>query len=561
LKAKLASPDAGSAAEKIKKQIAAKEEVLEKAKAGLARWSSENFNRLDAESKNLFRKAFTSNAADPDYHQLIDLSYEEHGEKRELKIPKGDILHQFREDVHSGQLPAVSWLVGPEKFSDHPTSPWYGAWYVSEVLDILTKDPEVWKKTIFILTYDENDGYFDHIPPYVAPDPLNPESGKCSTGIDPSVEYIRLEQELQQGLPPKEAREGPTGLGFRVPMIIASPWSRGGRVCSQVFDHTSVFRFVQEFLNRKTGKQIKESTVSAWRKTVSGDLTSAFRPWLPADQEKLPFLQKVPFIESIFSARFREAPSNFKVLTAEEIAEISRDPAASALMPKQEPGIKPACALPYQLYADGNLNAGKTHFEIRMEARNEIFGERSAGSPFNIYIPAKYAATDPQGRTAPFEYSGARSYAVAAGGLLIESWPLKSFENGIYHLRLYGPNGFYREYRGDEKDPDIMVRCGYERNPLNSRKLTGKWQIIVKNNDARNACRLEIRDLAYNMKPVTRLIPAGATEKIILDQDKSFGWYDYGLYVKGYDHFEKRYAGRIESGEDGFSDPRMGGII
>jgi hypothetical protein len=44
------------------------------------------------------------------------------------------------------KLPLVSWLVAPEHFSDHPGSPWYGAWYISEVLNILTKDPETWKK-------------------------------------------------------------------------------------------------------------------------------------------------------------------------------------------------------------------------------------------------------------------------------------------------------------------------------------------------------------------------------------------------------------------------------
>ena len=69
----------------------------------------------------------------------------------------------------------VSWIVPPEHFSDHPSSPWYGAWYLSETFDILTQNPEVWKKTIFILCYDENDGYFDHVPPFVPPLPDRPK--------------------------------------------------------------------------------------------------------------------------------------------------------------------------------------------------------------------------------------------------------------------------------------------------------------------------------------------------------------------------------------------------
>lgn len=57
----------------------------------------------------------------------------------------------------------------------HPGSAWYGAWYLAEVVDILTRNPDVRKKTIFVLCYDENDGYFDHVPPFVAPDPVTSE--------------------------------------------------------------------------------------------------------------------------------------------------------------------------------------------------------------------------------------------------------------------------------------------------------------------------------------------------------------------------------------------------
>ena len=72
----------------------------------------------------------------------------------------------------------------PEAFSDHPRSAWYGAWYIAEALDILTRNRDVWKKTVFILTYDENDGYFDHVPPFQAPHPTKPETGIVSKGVD-----------------------------------------------------------------------------------------------------------------------------------------------------------------------------------------------------------------------------------------------------------------------------------------------------------------------------------------------------------------------------------------
>ena len=561
LKTKLASVSPGSPeAGKIQKQIEKKEEVLGNAKTDLVTWSRENYDRLTPESKNLYQKAFTSNAGDPDYHQLTSLTYEEDGVKRELSIPKGDILYQFRKDVDNGQLPTVSWLAGPERFSDHPTSPWYGAWYVSEILDILTKNPEVWKKTIFILTYDENDGYFDHVPPFVAPDPLNPKTGKCSAGIDTSSEYIRREQELAEGVGKNEARTGPTGLGFRVPMVIASPWSRGGHVCSQVFDHTSVFRFVQDFLKKKTGKQVEESTISPWRKTVSGNLTAAFRPYHGEEQEKLPLLEKLPFIETIFNAKFKEAPANFKSLSAADIARISKDPLSSPLMPKQEPGIKPSCALPYQLYADGVLSDDKKSFVITMKAGNEIFAERSAGSPFNIYLPGNYAVAGEDGKTISFEKTGNRSYAVVAGDHVAETWPLDSFENGLYHLLVYGPNGFFREHRGNQKDPDLLIRCEYERSPLNKNQASGRLQFIISSRHS-HTCQLSITDKAYKNKPVSKQIPSHAETRIVLDPAKSHGWYDFVLTVKGFEQFEKRFAGRVETGQDSFSDPHMGRTI
>src|SRR5699024_7960753 len=155
------------------------------------------------------------------YLDLTTLNYTKDGEERELPIPKGDILHQFRKDVQSSNLPMVSWLAPPQNFSDHPSAPWYGSWYTSEVLNILTENPEVWKKTIFIYTYDENDGYFDHVPPYTAPNPKDQGTGKCSASINVTgEEWVDREQELEDGLSKRQARSGPTGLGYRVPMII-----------------------------------------------------------------------------------------------------------------------------------------------------------------------------------------------------------------------------------------------------------------------------------------------------------------------------------------------------
>src|SRR5690606_15256606 len=348
------SPSSDDAAKKIKAAIIKKQEVLDNAQAELLKWNKEQFNRLSDKEKSLHHRAFTVNSGDPSYRSVTQLKYEDGGQQREVTIPEGDILFQFRKDVNEGKLPTVSWLAGPQNFSDHPSAPWYGAWYVSEVLDILTKNPEVWKKTIFIVTYDENDGYYDHIPPFSIPDNNKPGTGKCSAGIETEEEFVRLSNEIKQGVPEKQAREGAIGLGFRVPMLIASPWSRGGKVCSEVFDHTSTLQFLEYFVNKKFNKNIHFDNIGNWRRTICGNLTSAFSPFNPKEKS-ISFINRNPFIESIYNAKFKEDPGNFHEVSDQDIQEALKTGNYSKLMSQQEPGKRIATALPYQLSADLEL--------------------------------------------------------------------------------------------------------------------------------------------------------------------------------------------------------------
>src|SRR5690606_15980320 len=135
------------------------------------------------------------------------------------------------------------------------------------------------KKTIFILNYDENDGYFDHVPPFVAPKPGDEGTGKVSPDLDCLNEYVTKEQELDYGIEEQYATEGPVGLGYRVPMIVASPWSKGGWVNSELFDITSTLQFMEHFISKKFGVDIVEENISSWRRAITGDLTSVFRPY------------------------------------------------------------------------------------------------------------------------------------------------------------------------------------------------------------------------------------------------------------------------------------------
>lgn len=163
---------------------------------------------------------------------------------------------RFEHDAINDKLPTVSWIIPTSFQSEHPDyMPAAGAAFVASKIDAIASNPEVWAKTAFILNYDENDGLFDHVAPPVPP-PGTPH------------EFIR-------GLP--------IGGGFRVPCIIVSPWTAGGWVCSELFDHTSVLQFLEKF----TG--VKEPNISDWRRATFGDLLSAFRFHSPkAGPPKLP---------------------------------------------------------------------------------------------------------------------------------------------------------------------------------------------------------------------------------------------------------------------------------
>ncbi len=511
-------------------------------------YNNEEYAKLSPKEKNLHAKAFVNNRRDPAYHELSGLTYSENGTEREVKIPKGDLLYQFREDVKNGVLPTVSWLVAPANFSDHPTSAWYGAWYISEVMDILTQNPEIWKKTVFVLTYDENDGYFDHVPPFVAPDPSRKETGFTSKGINTAVDYVAGAE--QQSIKDK-VRKSSIGLGYRVPMVIASPWSRGGWVNSQVFDHTSSLMFLEKFLSKKTGKKIEESNISTWRRSICGDLTSVFRPY-NGEPIKLPkSLERNSFIEGIHKAQFKAAPSNYKSLSEAEKELARKNPGKASFLPQQEKGTRDSSSLPYELYADGRLSMDKKNYEISMKSGNKVFATAAAGSPFNVYAPGVFRG----------EKVKTWAYAVEAGEDITASWQLGDFANNIYHLMIYGPNGFFREFTGTKDDPAIDLLCVYDRSTLRPELLTGNLVVQVVNREDHSQV-IELIDNAYKTSNRNIVLdPAGgqrASQSLVLNLSASFGWYDFTISSKGNALFGKRYAGRVETGKPSKTDPFMG---
>lgn len=534
-------------AARLQERIEAARKRVAALQAQIPATGSAKYDQLTDAQRALHHAAFVTNAASPDFHELEELSFTDDGKPQTMVVPKGDIFFQFRKDVNEGKLPAISWLSSPEKFSDHPTSPWYGAWYVSELMDILTKNPEIWKKTIFILTYDENDGYFDHAPSFVAADPKRPETGGASDGIDTGIEYTYIEDELAQGVPEKVARSGPIGMGFRVPMIVASPWTRGGWVNSQLFDHTSTLMFLENFIQKKYGKKVTEENISAWRRAVVGDLTSVFRPYDRKEPE-LDFLDRDKFVISIEQARYKEVPSNYKELDPSQIKEINESLQRSSFTSHQEPGTRPACALPYELYAEGGLTPDGTQYELRLTAGDKIHGGMSAGAPFNVYLRNLNGVANGGFRAA--------TYAIKAGDTLRRQFPLSLFANSKYSIEVYAPNGFYRSFTGAPLSKHVQVQTEYEKKGM---KPTGDIVVHLRNTSSEKMS-VTVVDNSYKKGTARKLLGSGGASSLVLNLHQSHGWYDFTVKVDGSDA-ESHFAGRVEAGRPSFSDPLIAGVV
>ena len=171
------------------------------------------------------------------------------------------------------------------------------------------------------------------------------------------------------------------------------------------------------------------------------------------------------------------------------------------------------------------MNKDGRQFEIVLEAH-------AAGAPFHVYVPGKYG-DGTRRRT--------RACSVAAGEKLGDAWDLAGFENGIYHLRVCGPNGFLREFAGGADDPAVRIRCEY---------VHGNIKIHLEG----NGHSMYVQDNAYGSG--TR----SATQTLALNLSRSHNWYDLTVRIPGADKFFRRYAGRVENGNAGFSDPAMGRV-
>ena len=413
----------------------------------------------------------------------------------------GTLFDIFRKDVASGNLPQVSWVVAPEAYTEHPNWPAnYGAWYVSQILDALTDHPDVWSKTVFFLTYDENDGFFDHVPP-----PTVPQSrAQGLSNVDTTNEIF----------PGSSAyATGPYGMGVRVPMVVISPWSKGGWVNSQVFDHSSLIRFIE----RRFGSEhpgIMEGNITKWRRAVSGDLTSAFNFASPNDAT-VPLPSTVAYIP----------PDNQRHPNYVPV------PPTVQALPVQEPGIRPARAVPYELHVRATADFSSGGVTIH-------FGNSGK-------VAAVYQVYSGDGASGPW------TYTVAPDTELTDRWSLTPNGQTEYDLSVFGPNAFLRVFNGSiSGSGKANLRSSLTYDTHNNGVILG----IDNQGDA--ALKVSVFNSYTNKEREHTLKPNGELSEF-WSLHSSFGWYDFTITTDSDASFQQRLAGHLETGHDSMTDPAI----
>jgi phospholipase C len=390
------------------------------------------------------------------------------------------VLAEFITDCANTALPQVSWIVAPYEYSEHPaSSPSYGAHYTRTVLEALMSNEELWNSTALFITYDEHDGYFDHVlPPF-------PETSYANEYIDGD----------------------PIGFGPRVPMIICSPWTRGGYVDSNVYNHTSMLHFLANW----TG--VQPANVTAWRQSVSGDLSAAFDFANP--DFSIPTLpDTVPLIEQSDSET--------------SLPGVSTPAEGAQVMPVQEAGTRPHRPTNLMPHADVTVNRSTGAVTATMTNSGTV------GVSLATFTD-RYAA------------AAVTPFTVAAGGNNSYTWNAAKTD-GLYAFSIYGPDGFVRSFAGEvvNASQNVGQVPQVTANPVTSAQGNGTASLTISlTNAGHKAVIYQVVPNDYAGTAQTANVTDNQTTTIHWPVDDN-GYYDVIITANTSDGYTRRYAGRIQ---------------
>jgi phospholipase C len=418
------------------------------------------------------------------------------------------LVAAFRRDIERGQLPQVSWIVTAADLSEHPKAePSKGEHVTARLIEALVDNPEVFAKTVFIINYDEAGGFYDHAPPPVPP---------VGTYRGHSTVSLAGETKDYRGKTVPEPGEHPIGLGIRTPTIIVSPWSRGGFVCSELFDHTSVIRLIEQRFG------VREPNISAWRRSVCGDLTSAFDFARPDPGERP--------VQLPSTADFRERVARSLAGTAIAIPAV-QTPAA------QMPGQRAHRPLPYAFEAVGRVTP-QQYFRIEMVNKGPV------GTTFTVH--------DNSDAQEPWHYT------IGAGDRFAsEQWHDDSALSS-YDLTLRGPNGYWRHYAGKLGADAAPAEASLVAHPEMEAAA-----VILRNNGPAPITFLVALDDRYPVQGARAFripVAPGRSVEQLLRLGSADNWYDLTVTLEGDSAFLRRFAGKVETGRPGRTDPGIGAM-
>ncbi|MGV3762871.1 phosphocholine-specific phospholipase C [Parapedobacter sp.] len=428
-------------------------------------------------------------------------------------------IQDLTNDVKNGTLPQVSWVLPSQSNSEHPgapSSPYRAADFTHDVLTAITANPEVWSKTVFFLTFDENDGLFDHLPAPAVPSYNldNTLAGKST--VDVAGMYFHNDKDNLEDteadrvyIDKRDTISGnlrPWGMGPRVPMYILSPWSKGGWVDSTVADHTSVAQFIE----KRFGVTIP--AISPWHRAVSGDLTSAFDFVTPNDP-KFPRMPDTSGFEAIDAAS-KALP---KAVAPQKPSQLY-----------QEKGTRLSRALPYTLHC--TLHYLHDDGQVRLLFENK--GVK--GAVYHVYDMNRLERIP-------------RRYTVEGGKSLTDEWDATE-TGGRYDLEVYGPNGYFRKFAGNMQtvEPEVALDYNQQEDGIS----------IRLQHDAQMSLQVSLTANAYGYPASEELtVIVGKPLEKYISLKNSGNWYDFTVQTA--DGYFCRFAGRVETGKHGVSDPAM----
>ena len=390
----------------------------------------------------------------------------------------GSITSAITADIAAGTFPTVSWVVAPTAQSEHPSyRPADGADFVSGVLSAIASDQATWDSTVVFYNYDENDGFFDHVAPPVPP-------------AGTAAEFVG---------------STPIGMGPRVPMTVISPWSTGGLVNSQTFDHTSPLQFAELV----TGVQC--SNISAWRRQIAGNLTSAFN----FGNSPVAFPTTLPSTAALVTAA-----NNQESLPKPTVP-------STGTLPAQETGDRPALPLGYVF--------NTTSWTVTSTNRLwfETVNAGTLAGNFTVYA-VNHRTFQAWNLTCP------------VGGSMTDYFSAKTYGGGPYDIDLHGPDGYLRGFQGNVLTWSNTTMAHPEAYVVDNQD--GATLALTVSNAGTVSTVFTINPnaayLATGGTATTVTVAAGGSYSTTLHAT-SAGRYDYTVTASTGDGFARRFAGRL----------------